>query len=53
MSVEAGDLFLAAAVFPLAALSSLRYADVWAWSATGRVPILALAKYVAVCIHVC
>ena len=38
--------------FP-AALSSLRYADFWALSATGCVPLSALVKYVAVCVRVC
>ena len=36
-----------------AALSSLRYADFWALSATGCVPLSALVKYVAVCVRVC
>ena len=40
-----GDLFYA--------LSSLRYADFWALSATGCVPLSALVKYVAVCVRVC
>ena len=47
------DLFLAAVVPPVAALSSLRYADFWALSATGCVPLSALVKYVAVCVRVC
>ena len=51
--VEARDLFLAAVVPPVAALSSLRYADFWALSATGCVPLSALVKYVAVCVRVC
>ena len=38
---------------PVAALSSLRYADFWALSATGCVPLSALVKYVAVCVRVC
>ena len=51
--VEARDLFLAAVVPPVAALSSLRYADFWALSATGGcVPLSALVKYVAVCTFV-
>ena len=51
--VVARDLFLAAVVPPVAALSSLRYADFWALSATGCVPLSALVKYVAVCVRVC
>ena len=51
--VEARDLFLAAVVPPVAELSSLRYADFWALSATGCVPLSALVKYVAVCVRVC
>ena len=51
--VEARDLFLAAVVPPVAALSSLRYADFWALSATGCVPLSALVQYVAVCVRVC
>ena len=51
--VEAGDSFLAAVVLPVAALSSLRYADLWALSATGGVPLAALVKYRAVCARVC
>ena len=51
--IEARDLFLAAVVPPVAALSSLRYADFWALSATGCVPLSALVKYVAVCVRVC
>ena len=35
------------------ALSSLRYADLWTLSATGRVPLSALVKFVAVCVRVC
>ena len=46
--VEARDLFLAVVAPPVAALSSLRYADLWALSATGCVPLSALVKYVAV-----
>ena len=42
-----------AVVPPVAALSSLRYADFWALSATGCVPLSALVKYVAVCVRVC
>ena len=37
----------------MTALSSLRYADFWALSSTGRVPLSALVKYVAVCVRVC
>ena len=44
---------MAAVVPPVAALSSLRYADFWALSATGCVPLSALVKYVAVCVRVC
>ena len=52
--VEARVLFLAAVVHPVAALSSLpRYADLWALSAAGGVPLAALVKYVAMCVHVC
>ena len=51
--VEARNLFLAAVVPPVAAVSSLRYADFWALSAIGCVPFSALVKYVAVCICVC
>ena len=51
--VEARDSFLAAVVPPVAALSSLRYADFSALSATGCVPLSALVKYVAVCVRVC
>ena len=52
-SVEARDLFLAAVVPPVPAVSSLRYADLWTLSATGRVPLSALGKFVAVCVRVC
>ena len=38
---------------PVSALSSLRYADFWALSSTGRVPLSVLVKYVAVCVRVC
>ena len=52
--VEARGLFLAAAVVaPLAALSSLRYVDFWALSATGCVPLSVLVKYAAVSFRVC
>ena len=51
--VEARDVFLAAVVPPVATMSSLRYADLWALSATGCVPLSALVKYVAVCVRVC
>ena len=37
---------LSAVVPPVSALSSLRYADFWALSSTGRVPLSALVKYV-------
>ena len=50
--VEARDLFLAAVVPPMAALSSLRYADFWTLSATGCVPLPVLVKCVAVCVRV-
>jgi hypothetical protein len=51
--VEARDLFLAAVVPPMPAFSSLRYANWWTLSATGRVPLSALVKFVAVCVRVC
>ena len=52
--VEARDLYLSAVVPPVTALSSLlRYTDFWALSSTGRVPLSALVKYVAVCFRVC
>ena len=51
--VEARDVFLAAVVPPVTALSSLRYADFCALSSTGCVPLSALANYVAVCVRVC
>ena len=47
-----GCIWLHLAAF-VAALSSLRYADFWALSATGCVPLSALVKYVAVCVRVC
>ena len=37
---------------PVSALSSLRYADFWALSSTGRVPLSVLVKYVAICVRV-
>ena len=51
--VEARDLFLAAVVPPVPELSSLRYADLWTLSGTGRVPLPALIKFVAVCVRGC
>ena len=51
--IEARDLILAALMYPVAALSSLGYADLWALSATGGVPLAALVKYVAVRVRVC
>ena len=50
---EVRDLFLAAVVPPVPALSSLcKNADALS-AAIGRVPILALVNYVAVCVRVC
>ena len=49
--VEARDVFLSAVVPPVSALSSLRYADFWALSSTGRV--LSQCWYVAICVGVC
>ena len=37
---------------PVSSLSSLRYADFWALSSTGRVPLPVLVKYVAICVRV-
>ena len=51
--VEARYLFLSAVVPPVTARSSLRYADFWALSSTGSVPLSALVKFVAVCVRVC
>ena len=46
-------MFLSAVVPPVSALSSLRYADFWALSSPGRVPLSVLVKYVAICVRVC
>ena len=50
--VEARAVFLSTVVPPDSALSSLRYADFWALSSTGRVPLPVLVKYVAICVCV-
>ena len=50
--VEARDVFMSTVVPPVSALSSLRYADFWALSSTGRVPLSVLVKYVAICVRV-
>ena len=50
--VEARDLFLSAVVPPVAALTSLKHADFCALCSTGRIPLSALVKYVAICVPV-
>ena len=50
--VEARDVFMSTVVPPVSSLSPLRYADFWALSSTGRVPLSVLVKYVAICVRV-
>ena len=51
--VEARNLFMSDVIPPVTALSSLRYADFWALSSSGRVSLSVLVKYAAVCVRVC